>query len=662
VRLPDLELDDRRFQDLVDEARRRIGQQCPEWTDHNVASPGIMLTELFAWMTEMLSFRLNQVPDKVHLRLLELLDVQLRAPRAATAQLRFLLGGPAAEPVTIPAHATEVATQRSETGDAIVFATTAGATIPPARPIAYVLQRDGGERDVGLAAGVAQPVGQDRCAFSSPPVPGDALLLGFSESLASLVMRVQVDCSEAQGAGIKPDDPPLRWEASVGAGGWVEAQVLVDETGGFNYGGGQIDLQLPDAHGRQGIAGHDLFWLRCRVDARTRAGDRVAYGAPPEITQLTAAPVGALLPAAHAEQIEREVLGESDGTPGQNFRVRHAPALPLEEGETLEVLDPGGGEWVRWERRETFGASRPHDLHFRFYAAHGELELGPCLRAEDGAWLQYGAVPPKGATLRLSRYRHGGGVRGNVRSGTLTELRSAIPGVAQVANPRPAVGGVDGETLEHARRRAALELRVGDRAVTAGDFARQAERATSRVARAICQRPRVGEPIRVVILPRVTPSDGAVRARDLMVDDALRETVARHLDERRLLGATVDVAAARIREVSVAVDAQIAATADAGRIEEAIRRALDQYLDPLTGGRLGGGGDGWEFGRALHQGELYGVVQSVAGVRFVRLLRLYEVDRESGKPAAEPVKSRLELGPDEVLAPAVHSVRTRRDG
>ena len=52
--LPEIALDDRRFQDLVNEARMRIGQACPEWTEHNVSDPGITLIELFAWMTEML--------------------------------------------------------------------------------------------------------------------------------------------------------------------------------------------------------------------------------------------------------------------------------------------------------------------------------------------------------------------------------------------------------------------------------------------------------------------------------------------------------------------------------------------------------------------------------------------------------------------------------
>ena len=43
MRLPEIQLDDRRFQDLVSEARTRIARSCPEWTEHNVSDPGITL-------------------------------------------------------------------------------------------------------------------------------------------------------------------------------------------------------------------------------------------------------------------------------------------------------------------------------------------------------------------------------------------------------------------------------------------------------------------------------------------------------------------------------------------------------------------------------------------------------------------------------------------
>ena len=91
VRLPEIQLDDRRFQDLVSEARTRIARACPEWTEHNVSDPGITLIELFAWMTEMTIYRLNRVPDKLHVALLDLLGIRLDGPSAATTSLRFRL-------------------------------------------------------------------------------------------------------------------------------------------------------------------------------------------------------------------------------------------------------------------------------------------------------------------------------------------------------------------------------------------------------------------------------------------------------------------------------------------------------------------------------------------------------------------------------------------
>ena len=101
MRLPEIQLDDRRFQDLVSEARTRIARACPEWTEHNVSDPGITLIELFAWMTEMTIYRLNRVPDKLHVALLDLLGIRLDGPSAATTSLRFRLADTPTEPILI---------------------------------------------------------------------------------------------------------------------------------------------------------------------------------------------------------------------------------------------------------------------------------------------------------------------------------------------------------------------------------------------------------------------------------------------------------------------------------------------------------------------------------------------------------------------------------
>jgi predicted phage baseplate assembly protein len=657
-RLPEIQLDDRRFQDLVSEARLRIHRACPEWTEHNVSDPGITLIELFAWMTEMTIYRLNRVPDKLHVALLELLGIRLDGPSAATTSLRFRLAAPATEPVAIRGGATEVGTPRTANEESIVFQVDDDFTIPPARAAAYLLQRGGQIKDVGLADGEARPRGADQLPFGSPPAVGDALYLGFDEPLGRLLLQVDVDASQARGAGVNPEDPPLRWEVSQGDGAWAEAIVLEDLTGGFNYGAGTVELELPPRSAIQPLGGHRMHWLRCRIDDKTRhGGAATTYSHPPEIYSIAAAPVGARLPATHAAREDREVIGVSDGTPGQVHPLRHSPVLKPQTGETLEVQDPESGDWATWELREDFVGSTEFDRHFVLDQVTGAVELGPAIREVDGGWTQYGALPPKGAVLRFTSYRHGGGRLGNVTAGTLTVLKSAIPGVDTVTNPEAATGGVDAEALEHARQRASMEIRSRYRAVTAEDFEFLAGEASPRVARAVCIPPGDGGPVPLHLLPRVYPADRLLAHQELLPDEPLMTEVAEYLDERRLIGTTVQLAPCRFRGLSVVVNLQASPLADTARVEEDVSHALYTFLNPLVGGDPLGPGPGWPFGRALNQGELYGIVHAVQGVEFVKILRIYETDLATGEQSSKPAGTHIVLEPDELIASGRHIVK-----
>src|SRR5262249_39493368 len=72
LQLPNL--DDRRYADLVEEARSLIPTYAPEWTDHNASDPGITLIELFAFISEMLLYRLNRITAANVLSFLKLLN------------------------------------------------------------------------------------------------------------------------------------------------------------------------------------------------------------------------------------------------------------------------------------------------------------------------------------------------------------------------------------------------------------------------------------------------------------------------------------------------------------------------------------------------------------------------------------------------------------
>jgi len=72
--LPLPNLDDRAWKDLVEEGRSLIPKWSPQWTNYNPTDPGITLVELFAYLSEMLMFRLNLVSDSNVIAFLRLIN------------------------------------------------------------------------------------------------------------------------------------------------------------------------------------------------------------------------------------------------------------------------------------------------------------------------------------------------------------------------------------------------------------------------------------------------------------------------------------------------------------------------------------------------------------------------------------------------------------
>ncbi|MCL1817604.1 MAG: hypothetical protein FWG35_01645, partial [Spirochaetaceae bacterium] len=94
-------MDNRTFTDIVEEALRLIPHYCPEWTNHNPADPGVTLIELFAWMTEMVLYRLGRVPEKTYLALLELLGLSPAPPLPARSLIVFYPAAGYKKPINI---------------------------------------------------------------------------------------------------------------------------------------------------------------------------------------------------------------------------------------------------------------------------------------------------------------------------------------------------------------------------------------------------------------------------------------------------------------------------------------------------------------------------------------------------------------------------------
>jgi predicted phage baseplate assembly protein len=633
--LPAPNLDDRRFQQLVDEAKRYVQQRTPEWTDHNVSDPGVTLIETFAHMVDQLVYRLNRVPDRNYLAFLDLLGVGLFPPTAARAEVVFWLSAALSDTVLLPVG-TEVATEHPAAGEAVVFATVDELPLPPCQLARLVTVSAAGEqtdrtRDLGS--------GRDVPCFQSRPAPGDAVLFGLSNAVPRCVVALSLD-SQVEGIGVDPRQPPLVWEAWNGTD-WTRCDTYEDSTGGLNRPG-EVVIRVPASHEVSAVGGVRAGWLRCRVVSAVEG--QPFYSESPTLRVAEAATVGGVTMVEHAEAIDDAPLGISEGVPGQRFRLARTPVLTDSDPIIVQVSD--GQAWQDWTVVEHFAASRPADRHVTLDPTTGEFSFPPAVREADGRLRHYGATPPKQARIRVPRYRTGGGRAGNVSRAAISVLRSSIPYVARVENREAASGGVDGETVDEAKVRAPQQLRVQERAVTAADHEHIARLAAPAAARVRCVPADGGA--RVLVVPDVVADEGdRYRFEQLMPPGPMLATIADQLEQRRMLGARIAVEPPYYQGVTVVARL----TANGAGVDRAAVDALYRYLSPLRGGVDGAG---WPFGQSLYFGEIFAVLQRVPGVTAVQEVRLFPADPITGRRGS--AGDRIELAPHALLFSHQHQV------
>ncbi|MGX1915049.1 putative baseplate assembly protein [Streptomyces phaeochromogenes] len=648
--LPSPNLDDRRFQQFVDDAKRYIQQRAPEWTDHNVSDPGVTLVETVAHMADQIVYRLNRVPEKNHLAFLDLVGITLFPPSAARTDVTFWLSAPQEEPILLPVG-TEVATTRTESEEAAVFATEHELTVVPCE-LRHLVVQQSGEPVADRTADLAE--GKDVMCFSEAPRPGDCMLLGLSAAVPHCAVGMELD-SRVDGVGVDPRQPPLVWEAWT-EDGWTECEVDRDGTGGLNRPG-EVVLHIPGGHTLSRTGGQEAGWLRCRVTEPLP--DQPFYTTSPTVRSAEAFSLGGTTTAVHAETVYDEALGESTGLPGQRLRLAHAPVVGDTPPVLLQTAEHEG--WSDWDVVPSFAASTPHDRHITLDAATGDIAFGPAVREPDGTLRQYGAVAPKGAVIRALRYRTGGGRTGNVARGAVQVLRTSVPYVSEVVNREAARGGVDGETVEEAKTRAPITLRAQERAVTLRDYEELARRAAPETARITCLEGDEGEhgayAVRVLVVPQAVPDPGGrLRFEQLVPGDALLRRITHYLDERRLIGTRLAVGPPFYQGVTVVATVHAFRGTDTDRVRRQAHDALYRHLDPLTGGA---DGRGWPFGRPVQSGEVFAVLQRVPGVELVDEVQLHPADPLTGKRG--DATNRIDLQPPSLVFSFDHRVRVIGD-
>ncbi len=614
-------IDDRTFDDIMQEVRTRIARYTPEWapvwTDVNDNDPGITMVQVFAWLADMMIYRLDKVPQLNYLKFLMLLGIELNPAGPASAEITFPVEDTFTDPYVIVPERTQVSAEPTDGGAAPIIFETQRSLIALAARLTAVQSFDGYDY-TDLHTDNDEP-GQGFEPFGPLATPDSALLLGFEYAKefppqVELNLAVWVvegaststffDCNVPQTQAFP--SAQVVWEYWNGKQ-WRPLSLLKDETLAFTQTGhiylktpanGEMkpDASIGTATESQPIA---RYWIRARLATSS-------YERPPQLLAIRTNTVS----AQQAETVQDEVLGGSTGLPDQVFQLANTPVL--QDSLILEVNEVGDTYEV-WTRVDDFFGSSPNDPHYVLDRTSGQIRFGDGTNGR----IPVGNVDNAGSNVVARQYRFGGGKGGNVAPNTLTTLLTSIAGINEngITNLQAAFGGRDEETLAQAELRAPRSLKSKCRAVTSEDFEYLAMQAANiRRARALpLFHPsfpadvKVPGVVTVIVVPdsddpKPTPSEGTLR------------TVCAYLDMRRVLTTELYVIKPTYQQVQIQAEVIADDNADLAEVKVGIENALLNYFHPLIGGE---DNQGWPFGGTIYYSRVYQRVFTVPGVQSI---------------------------------------------
>jgi hypothetical protein len=525
-------LDNRRYQQLVDESLARIPTHTPEWTNFNASDPGVTLIQVFAFLTESLLYRANQIPERNRIKFLQLLGVPLQPATPARGIITIINERGPMETITLN-HDLEVRAGQ------VPFRTQRGLDVLPVE--AHVcfkrkLADQPEEKKAYYRELYASFLGDDNSADPEADVELYELVPlaargtdGVNVTVETvdnalwiaLLARPQVSLQAAREAiagktlslGLVPrleaEDarrrlPPVGTESSTPKNVQIEmpsvpadrklapgtipafrsvaALAMPSEPAVF-------EAPMPDVNGLQ--LWEDIDPLELGADGfpptleDTAMSERVVTWLRivwPEgvASQIAWAGINATL-IAQRTRVLNEILPEGTGEPDQVATLSHTPVIaksvkltvvpsndPAEEWKLIDDLLAAGPEVPAPDLREPPGRIPPPPQPSKVFALDPESGL---IRFGDGA---HGMRPPVGAKLRVT-YDYGKGREGNVGANAVNQA-PALPSGLKVSNPVYTWGGAEAETITEGEKQITQFLQHRDRLVTAGDFATIAKR------------------------------------------------------------------------------------------------------------------------------------------------------------------------------------------
>jgi len=655
--LPPPIIDDRDYQDLVDETLARVPVHTPEWTNFNAADPGVTLVQLFAFLTENLIYRANQIPERNRAKFLQLLGIPLQTAREAQGLVTFANErGPLETKVL--AHDIELLAAK------LPFRTVDGVAVLPVearlyskRPVLdaspelrqfYQLLYASYDRTLDPESfALYQSVAFDsrQAAFDSADTIDGVLWIGLfarpvdavggldpvraalGGAILSLGLSPAIDAGQrvllpGNATATSPADtlsveiarPDANGELAFDADGrpqpvWRKLDASLDfdptaEPGILQISlpaAGELDLWSNLDPLEAGVGDLPPALEEPDLNDRLVTWLRLRVASSAQL-RLDWAGINAAR-VRQRETVRAERLADGDGTPDQQRQLSRAPVL--ENSVVLSSVTTDGRD-VTWSPIDDLLAAAPE-----VPLPGGTQPLAPAtsyLIDPEAGLIRFGSGlagqrPANGERLYAS-YDICVGQAGNLGPGAIKE-GPAVPAGFTATNPVATWGGADAESVEDGERQVQRWLQHRDRLVTAEDFRAIAWRtpgvAIGRLEVLPAWHPdlapaAVGSAPGVVTLMAIPASDPAHPAAP-RADDRFLGALCVYLDPRRLVTTELVLRGPLYKGIWVSVGITVAGGHSSAEVIDAVKQRLRAYLSPLPPQ-----GSGF----AMASGQLYG--------------------------------------------------------
>lgn len=574
-----LELDNLDFAQLVERGRSAIAPLAPNWTDHNVHDPGIMLIELLAWLADNQVYSLARNPRRdERLGYAHLMGVTPFGPAAATGLVwpegttwpsGTVLGSDRPFKPKIPDGATFHATHP-------IYLTT--SRLVNVFPHGSDVDHAARNRDDGSSF---QP-------FGAAPDAGSRLRLEFQPTTTAaqgprangyLSLGVEVPGDEI---GSASTTSPLRvvW---IDSRGEQPVEIVLDSTAALSRTG--VLLLRPDD--QSAIDG--TFTLL--IDNPSGA-----WPAVPRVTRIQPN----VVPIEQRERVDTDLSKVALGLPAERADL---PRAGIQFGKprdeiTVEVSEHGGFE--PWAVVPDLDDRSPNERCVVVDYENDRLVFGNGIN---------GAMVPAGATVKV-KYHVSDGTRGNLSAGQSW----SVPPIAGIfgRNPRPIAGGQARWTPLDLQIQARKSLREDRPLISAADLMGAAMALGDLGVLRALEAP-VPERGRVAGLRRLL-----VLAQSVDVAAGWFAAIHTRLAPRLPLGQRLEVTHPRLTPLRIAAVLEARPRVTHERVLNAAKEELVKRF-AITGDNVA---TLWPFGRDVSVHAIRGWLRKVPGVARVVSLRM----------------------------------------